>query len=48
MMILQIWRKLTLMTLHNNPYELIQVINKACIMTGKSQLELEKLDHPNK
>lgn len=34
--------------LKNNPYELIQAINKAYIMTGKSQLELEKLDYPNK
>ena len=48
MIIWQIWRKLILTLLHNNPYELIQVINKACIMTGKSQLELEKLDYSNK
>lgn len=25
-----------------------ELITKACIMTGKSQSELEKLDHPNK
>lgn len=45
-MIYVMWRKLILTLLKNNPYELIQAINKACVMTGKSQLELEKLDYP--
>lgn len=34
--------------LHNNPYQTVEIINKACVMTGKSQLELEQLNHPNK
>ena len=34
--------------LHNNLYQNIEIINKACIMTGKSQVELEKLDHLSK
>ena len=34
--------------LNNNLYQTIEMINKACIMTGKSQLELEKLAYKNK
>ena len=43
------WRELILIILNNNiPYQIIEMINRACAMTGKSQVELEKLDYPNK
>ena len=48
MMISHVLKKSILILLKNSLYQLIEIINKAYIMTGKTQLKLEKLDYPNK